>query len=202
MAEQGHPGERFGQLRRDEMTAAQQEFHDLWLASRGAIGGPANFLLRQPALGVAFEALGAHLRFHNALPSKLVEFAIIIVARAWSSSFEWHIHRQLAEKNGLAKETCDAIADGRRPQNLDAGETAIFDFATTLLSRGEVDDLEFASVLHKFGADAVADLVGLIGYYCAISLILNVNRCPVPETAKELRPLPGAFGPACGNTFR
>ena len=59
--------------------------------------------------------MGEFLRYHSALGNTLSELAILVVAREWSQDYEWHVHRPVAPKVGIAPEIVDAIADGRRP---------------------------------------------------------------------------------------
>jgi 4-carboxymuconolactone decarboxylase len=51
-----------------------------------------------------------------------------------------------------------------------------------------VSDGNYARVLKLFGERGTVDLVGVIGYYTLVSMILNVDRVPIPGSAPE--PLP------------
>jgi 4-carboxymuconolactone decarboxylase len=54
----------------------------------------------------------------------------------------------------------------------------------------QVSDATFAAVKEKFGERGVVDLVGVLGYYSFVSMVLNVDRYPVaPGTQPELKPL-------------
>ncbi|HVT25456.1 MAG TPA: carboxymuconolactone decarboxylase family protein [Rhizomicrobium sp.] len=190
-------GNRFGPLEPRDMSNEQREARDAWVKSRGAIGGPANLLLRSPKLAMAFEHLGGYLRFESGLPKKLKELAIIIVARAWTAQFEWHIHSSLAIEAGLDRAKCDAIGGGYRPAEMDADEAKVFDFVSELVCRGHISDEVFNSVRARFGDTITADLVALAGYYCAVSLILNADGVPLPPDAVPLPILPSDInGPA------
>ena len=83
-----------------------------------------------------------------------------------------------------------AIAAGKRPASLDADETIIYNFATELLNTHQVSDGVFKAVKDKFGERGVVDLIGVMGYYQLVSMLLNVDRYPLPAGAKpELQPL-------------
>jgi hypothetical protein len=48
------------------------------------------------------------------------------------------------------------------------------------LADGHVDDQTFAAVVDRWGRQGAMDLIGVVGYYCLVSFILNVDRVPVP----------------------
>jgi 4-carboxymuconolactone decarboxylase len=51
-----------------------------------------------------------------------------------------------------------------------------------------VSDPVFKAVVDKFGERGAVDLTAVMGYYCFVSMILNVDRYPLPEGEKaELR---------------
>src|SRR2546427_270307 len=60
-----------------------------------------------------------------------------------------------------------------------------------LLYDRDVSDKTFAAAVERFGEKTVLDLVSLASYYGFVSLILNVNRTPIPDGATPLPPLAG-----------
>ena len=47
------------------------------------------------------------------------------------------------------------------------------------------------AVKSRFGERGVVDLIGVMGYYHMVSMLLDVDRYPLPAGAKpELKPLP------------
>ena len=184
-------GDRFKPLTYDEMTPAQKTMleHLLNGPRRGA-GGPFNVLLRSPEMGDIVQEFGAKMRFGSSLPPKLNEMAIIIVGRHWTSHYEWNAHRNAAAQAGLNESIIQAIAAGKRPASMDADETIIYNFATELLNTKQVSDPIFKAVKDRFGERGVVDLIGVMGYYQLVSMLLNVDRHPLPAGAKqELQPL-------------
>ena len=184
-------GDRFKPLKYDEMTPEQKKMMEhLVSGERRGAGGPFNVLLRSPEMGDLAQEFGAQMRFHSSLPRKLNEMAIIITARHWTAQYEWNAHRTAAAQAGLKEPIIQAIAAGKRPESLDADETVIYNFATELLRTHEVGDATFKAVKDKFGEKGVVDLIGVMGYYQLVSMLLNVDRYPLPAGAKpELQPL-------------
>lgn len=183
-------GPRFAQLEMDTMTPEQRQVAEKMLnGPRKGMKGPFNVLLRHPELCDKVQALGAVVRFRNAIPDALKEMAIIMTGRHWTASYEFQAHRRMALEAGLAPAICDAIAEGRRPHTMSADETLIYDFCAELLATGQVDDGPYEKVKARWGEKGVVDLTATVGYYCVASLVLNVARHPLPEGAVALKPL-------------
>ncbi|HEX2650257.1 MAG TPA: carboxymuconolactone decarboxylase family protein [Burkholderiales bacterium] len=147
---------------------------------RGGARGPFNALLRSPELADAAQKVGAYIRFKTSLPQPLNELAILVTARYWTAQFEWYAHAQLAEKAGLGKGLISSIEKNLRPAGMTKEETAIYDFAKELHEKKQVSDAAFDAVKNLFGEKGVIDLVGACGYYTLVSMILNVERHPLP----------------------
>jgi 4-carboxymuconolactone decarboxylase len=184
-------GDRFKPLKYDEMTPAQKTMMDhLVSGERRGAGGPFNVLLRSPEMGDLVQQFGASMRFHSSLPRKLNEMAIIITARQWMAQYEWNAHRTAAAQAGLNEAIIKSIASGKRPESMDSDETAVYNFGTELLNTHQVSDAVFKTAKDKFGERGVVDLISVMGYYQLVSMLLNVDRYPLPAGVKpELQPL-------------
>jgi 4-carboxymuconolactone decarboxylase len=185
-------GDRFKPLTYDQMTPAQQTMTEhLLTGERGGMTGPFNVLLRSPEMGDAVQKLGAQVRYHSSLPPRLNEFAIIITGRFWNAQYEWYAHKRLALQAGLSQTIVDALAAGRRPSAMQPDEEVVYDFVTELLHTKQVSDATFKAARDKLGERSVVDLVSVAGYYGLVSMVLNVDRYPLPPGVQpELKPLP------------
>jgi len=178
-------GDRFKPLTYDQLTPEQKTMAEHLLAGeRGGLNGPFNVLLRSPEMGDAAQKLGAQLRFHSTVPGKLRELAIIITARYWTAQYEWTAHRRLAMQAGVSPAIADAIAAGKRPASLDPDESIVYNFCTELLNTKQVSDPTFKAVVDKLGERGVVELTALVGYYNFVSMILNLDRYPMPDGVK------------------
>jgi 4-carboxymuconolactone decarboxylase len=184
-------GDRFTPLTYDKLTAEQRALvDDVLSGERGTLDGPFNVTLRSPVMGDKAQKLGAELRFHSSLPKKLVEMAILMTARFWTAQYEWSGHRKLALAAGLSPAVIEAIAAGRRPAAMQPDEEVVYNFADELFRTRQVSDPVFRAAVNKFGERGAVDLTGIMGYYCFVSMMLNVDRYPLPEGDKpELKPL-------------
>lgn len=153
-----------------------------------SIGGPFNVWMRSPGVGDRLQALGSELRFRTSLPQALNEFAILIVAREWTSQYEWFAHHRLALAAGLPASIAEDLAQGRRPEGMNDDQRIIYDFCAELHRTRFVSDANFNAVKARFGEQGVVDLIAVSGYYVAVSMTLNVGRVQLPNGAPN--PLP------------
>jgi 4-carboxymuconolactone decarboxylase len=175
--------DRLPPLAMDAMNEVQRRAAEELIAGpRRGVKGPFIPLLRSPELMARLQKVGEYLRFQSALSARINEFVTLIVAREWTQEFEWFVHLPLAQKAGVAPETLAALADGRRPATMAADEATAYDFTVELLQRHGVSDATYAATLAAFGEQGVIDLTALIGYFAAISMVLNVAHTPPEAT--------------------
>jgi 4-carboxymuconolactone decarboxylase len=184
-------GRRFTQLTEAEMTPRQREVHQGIVSGprKGALG-PFNALLRSPEAADRVQRVGEYVRFQSVIPAPLNEMAILIAGRAWNAQFEFWAHSRLGNAAGLASAIIDAIAEGRRPAAMSDDERIVYDFCSGLFRDKVVSDAVFQAVRNRFGEQGVIDLIVAVGYYSTVSMILNVDRYPLPDGEKPpLKPL-------------
>jgi 4-carboxymuconolactone decarboxylase len=150
-------------------------------AKPGPLSGPFNIMLRSPAVGNLVQSLGGELRFKSSIPSKLNELAIMVTARYWTSQYEWYAHCRLAIEAGLDPAKAKDVAENRRPANMDDDEAMIYDFSRELHETKGVSDANFKRIKDRFGERGLFDLIAVNGYYSLVSMILNVDKTPLPE---------------------
>jgi 4-carboxymuconolactone decarboxylase len=178
-------GDRFKPLTWDEMTPAQRTMVEhLFAGPRAGANGPFNVLLRSPEMGDIAQQFGASMRFNQSMPRKLNEMAIIITARYWTAQYEWYAHKRAALQAGLDPAIVDAIQHGRRPATMQKDEDAVYTFCTELLNTKHVSDATFAAAKNTVGEKGVVDLMGVMSWYQMVSMLLNVDRYPLPDGAK------------------
>jgi 4-carboxymuconolactone decarboxylase len=177
----GLVGDRFKPLTWDQMTPEQKTMTTNVLnGPRRNLGGPFNVLLRSPEMGDLTQKLGEYARFRPSVPAKIRELAIIVAARHWTAQFEWNAHRQAAAQAGLGESTIQAIANRKRPTGMQPDEEVAYNFANELMETKQVSDATFKAAVDKFGEKGVVDIIGVMGYYQMVSMLLNVDRYPLP----------------------
>jgi len=182
MAEQ-----RFKPLSLDEMTPEQRRVAQALMdGPRRVVPRPFHPLLRtRPELADRVRLLGDYIRFENTLAPKLLELAILIVAKHWKADFELHIHRRVSREAGLDPAIGDAIFEGRKPDLPAADEKLVYDFCSELLEDKDVSDASFQAAMERFGERGVIDMASLVGYFSFVSTIINTARLPIPEAPQS-----------------
>ena len=175
-------GRRFSLLSEATMTPRQREAYQGIVSGprKGAVG-PFNALLRSPEVADRVQRVGEYVRFQTTIPAPLNEMAILITGRFWSAQFEFWAHARLARTAGLPDPIIEAIAAGRRPATLSHDERIVYDFCTELFRDKAVSDATFKAIVDRFGEQGVIDLIAATGYYSIVSMVLNVDRYPLPE---------------------
>jgi len=172
-------------LTEDKLDHAQRTLLESMRAGpRGArvkLGGPFGVYMHAPQYGEMTQQLGAFVRFKTSLEPRLSEFAILCTARMWRAQYEWHAHAPIAEQAGVKPEVIRDIKAGRMPKKAAKDERAIFDFVHELYKTRRVGERNYKRVQSFLGDRGTVELVGILGYYTAVSMILNVFNVPLPE---------------------
>jgi 4-carboxymuconolactone decarboxylase len=204
-------GARIGKLEPSALDAEQRSLYDAIAGGRRAQGpqlfrladaegrleGPFNAFLLQPRLGSALQALGASVRYDTGLDDRAREIAILVVAAHWRSDFEWYAHEAVGRAAGLGDAELAALREGRHAE-LAGRESVVARTAAALVTRGDLDDAEYAEAIGHLGPSGLFELLTLVGYYATLALQLRVFRVPAPDgTAPEdpLRQLDTAASP-------
>ena len=188
-----NPTDRMPPLSDAEMTAEQREAIADFKQTRGTLEfhGPFVPLLRSPELLRNAQRVGEYLRYRSALPQHLRELAILVTARHWYQRYEWGIHAPIAAEAGVSGAIIAAVADGRRPAEMASDQATLHDFCVELLRNQSVSDPTYKAAVRHFTEHGVVDLVGILGYYSLLAMVMNTARTALPETmSPSLQPLP------------
>ena len=148
---------------------------------RGGLRGPLAIWLHRPELADRAQAFGQYCRYDSSLPPILSELAILVTARSWSAEYEWFAHKRIALEAGLSPDIADAIRQRSRPVFDDPKQEIVYDFAVALHGDKRVPQLLYDAAVERLGADAVIDLVAVLGYYGFVAMTLNVFEVMPPD---------------------
>lgn len=176
--------DRLPPLSAAEMTAEQQAaVAEISAGPRGGVSGPFVPLLRSPELMSRLQRTGEYLRFHSDVEQRLIEMCILLVARHWNQQYEWSFHRPLTLEEGLDSEVVEAIAQARRPSDLDEITAAVYDVVDELQRTRDVTTPTFDRAVRALGEPGLIDVVGTVGYYTTLAMVMNTSRAPTPDSA-------------------
>jgi 4-carboxymuconolactone decarboxylase len=149
-------------------------------------------MLRSPELCTHAQRLGEYLRYRSVIGLQLSELAILVTARYWSQQVEWSIHVPIAIREGVPESVVTAIANGQEPAFLDANQALVWTFSRQILAHQSVDEPTWTRAIDAFGEQGAVDLLGVVGYYTMLSIIMNGSQTPPPAGSKMRLPEFGA----------
>src|SRR5258708_8919183 len=172
---------RFPQLTMDQLDDNQKSLGEqIMKVSSIGIAGPYNPMLRSPVLGQRLFDLFHYLRWETSVPTRLNEFAILIIRPQWRSQVKWYAHAPLAAKAGLSLEIIADLKAGKRPCSMSEDEAAVYDFVTELTTTRKVSDPTFARARKVFNDQQIVDLTAVAGNYIIVALLLAVGEGTLP----------------------
>jgi 4-carboxymuconolactone decarboxylase len=183
-------GDRFRGLHYREMSDEQRALLYNVVNSARAVtnttgNGPFNTLLRSPRVGEASQQPGNAIRFSSGLSGRLRELATLMAGRAWTSTYEWYAHARYALDEGIDAAVVAAIAEHRTPDlaAMPAEDAMVWRVADELLYTRRISDATYKEALAVLGERRLLSTVTIAAYYEYVSMLLNVDRYPLPTDA-------------------
>ena len=177
---------RFPQLTMDQLDEKQKPLGEqIMKVSSVGLGGPYNPMIRSPVLGQRLFDLWYYLRWQTSVPTKLNEFAILIIGRQWRSQVEWFAHAPIAAKAGLSPDIIAELKAGKRPSGMAEDEALVYDFVTELTTTRKVSDETYARTKKAFSDQQIVDLTAVAGNYVMVAMLLAMAEQTVPSGKEE-----------------
>jgi 4-carboxymuconolactone decarboxylase len=173
-----------------DLSPRQKEISERITARRGGTRGPFPVWLRSPELCEKVEALGAYCRFESALDPRIRELSLLVAARLLDAQYSWNAHVGKAADLGVSREALTELADGQEPHFTRRDEQVAYRFGTEILRDHFVSDQTFAAALGEFGEAGLVDLIGSLGNYSMLAMLLNafqVDLQAVPPPFPDVR---------------
>lgn len=146
----------------------------------GDLVGPWNPWLSFPQFGGPVWDLVKALAANPKLPKPVREIAILVTGAHFHAAYELYAHILVAELRGLSDTKIRTITAGTRPADLTDEEGLAYDFALELVTGGIVPELIYREMIARFGEEATAEFIYLVGLYCSVSVTLNGFKVPLP----------------------
>jgi len=177
---------RFAQLTMDQLDDKQKPLGEqIMKVSSVGLGGPYNPMIRSPVLGQRLYDLFYYLRWQTSVPTRLNEFAILIIGRQWRSQVEWFAHAPIAAKAGLSADIIAELKENKRPSHMADDEALVYDFVTELTTTKKVSDETFARAKKVFNDQQIVDLTAVAGNYVMVAMMLAMAEQTVPPDKEE-----------------
>ena len=182
---------RFPQITMEQLNEQQRPLGEqVMKVSSVGLAGPYNPMMRSPVLGQRLFDLYHYLRWETSVPTKLNEFAILIIGRQWRSQVEWYAHAPLAQKAGLSPAIIAELKANKRPSGMAEDEAAVYDFVTELTTTHEVSDATYSRAKKIFNDQQIVDLTSVAGCYVSVAMLLAMAEETTPP-GKEAPFKPG-----------
>ncbi|SHM15319.1 carboxymuconolactone decarboxylase family protein [Rhodanobacter sp. OK091] len=148
----------------------------------GALLGPWNAWLHDPAIGAAMWGLSKALTAASRLPDNVRQILILVVGAAYAADYELYAHEAVARtKHGVSDEVLVSITAGRMPTSLNEDERLAYDLASALCQGKALSHLAYRTGQRHFGQPGLNELIYLVGYYSMLAITLNAYDVPAPE---------------------
>jgi 4-carboxymuconolactone decarboxylase len=177
-----------------ELTAEQKPLYDdmrkgiagnfnAFIVERddGALMGPWNPWLHEPAIGKAIWELTLALTKNAVLPDNVRQIAILVVGARYDAAYEIYAHIAVAEKEGMPAARLATLVADVKPNDLAADESVAYDLAYALSRGGTLPEPLYRLAVATFGQHGTNELIYLVGLYALVSTTLNGFNVPVPE---------------------
>lgn len=174
----------------ERMTEEQRALHDRILAqrSRGKVQGPFAIMLHAPDVGARVADLVQHFLGETRMQMKLKELAILCIARRHTAQYEWFVHENRARNAGLSDAVIEAIRHREPPPFAEPAEELIHGMVEEIVEQRKLSEARFAAAVEAFGEPATVELIGFIGFYIMIAVVLTSFDVDAPDGAPN--PLP------------
>ncbi len=177
----------------DAMSDEQRRIHDEMVSGpRGTAPPPQMIWLHAPKFCDSAQKVGAFCRYGTTLPTALSELAILVVGRHWQADFEWWAHARIAREHGLPEPIIEAVRLGQVPDftGQDPRAEAIYSAVKEMMETHRLSQASYDKAHAALGSEALVEIVGIAGYYCLVSLTLNVFDIKTPDASTPVSSLP------------
>jgi len=183
---------RLPRVRREDLDDLGKKLYDAVAGDGRLLGleGPIGIRMHSPPVSEYMTMGNQYLRFGAGIEPRLMELAILVVAREMDSQFEWTAHEPPALRAGLEQRIIDIVKHRRPLTGLGDKEAAIIQLGREALGRRKVERETFARALELFGRQGVVNVVSLMSHYAATAMLLTTFDQQLRPGQQPLLPLP------------
>lgn len=135
-------------------------------------------------------SLGVPTGENSPVGPRFFQLAVLIVAREIDQQYEWSAHEPAGLRQGLEQSVIDVVKYDRPVTGLAEKDATLIAFGRQLLRENSVSSELWADMVRLFGRQHTIDLLGIMGDYLRVGIMLNaVNQQQPPERPALLPPL-------------
>ncbi len=183
---------RLPRVRREDLDDLGKKLYDSVTADNRLLGldGPIGIRMHSPRVSEYMNMGNQYLRFEAGIEPRLMELAILVVAREMNSQFEWTAHEPPARRAGLDPTTIDTVKHRLPVIGLVEKEAAIIQLGREAFGQQKVNSETFARALSLFGRQGLVNIVSLMSHYAATSVLLTTFDQQLRPGQQPLLPAP------------
>lgn len=171
----------------DELTPEQKKlWQEIGAVRSGSPGGPFLAWMHHPKLAERAHYFGNAVRLESKLGRRLVELAVLVVARHWNAQYVFAAHVPPGIEHGLSADLVEEIRTHRTPVFDKEDEKLVYDTVAELLETKRLSDETYDRALKALGLESLIELVTAVGFYMTTSAIVNAFDVPPRHEGKRL----------------
>jgi 4-carboxymuconolactone decarboxylase len=148
----------------EDLTPEQKKlWQEIGAVRSGSPGGPFAVWMHHPKIAEREHHLGNAVRLESKLGRRLVELAVLVVARHWNAQYVFAAHV-------FAKDD----------------EKLVYDTVSELLETKRLNDETYERALAALGVERLIELVTTVGFYMTTSAMVNAFDMPPRHPGKRL----------------
>jgi 4-carboxymuconolactone decarboxylase len=178
---------RLPELQLAKLTPQQRLIYDEIARHHPSVRGLWAIWLTVPEIADLAHKFYILLRVPGKLEPRLVVLLVLVMARHWSSQFEWFLHEGQAHKVGISADIIEAIRTGRPPSFAREDEKIVYQLVTEINESKTLCPASYERAVAALGDQLLVELVTTAGFYAMVSMMLNVFDAQIPGGE---RPLP------------
>jgi len=133
-------------------------------------------------------SLGVPTGENSPVGPRFFQLAVLIAAREIDQQYEWSAHEPAGLRQGLEQPVIDVVKYDRPVGGLAEKDAALITFGRTLLRDNKVSSEVWADMVRLFGRQHTVDLLGIMGDYVRVGIMLNAVDQQQPPSRPALLP--------------
>ena len=133
-------------------------------------------------------SLGVPTGENSPVGPRLFQLAVLIAAREIDQQYEWSAHEPAGLRQGLEQSVLDVVKYDRPVTGLAEKDATLITFGRTLLRDNKVSSQVWADMVRLFGRQHTIDLLGIMGDYLRVGIMLNAVNQQQPASRPALLP--------------
>ena len=133
-------------------------------------------------------SLGIPTGENSPVGPRMFQLAVLVAAREIDQQYEWSAHEPAGLRQGLEQSVIDVVKYDRPVTGLAEKDATFIAFGRTLLRENKVSSELWADMVRLFGRQHTIDLLGIMGDYTRVGIMLNAVNQQQPPTRPALLP--------------